>query len=983
VTMFGSQWLANAGGATYEIDQSIRFNDDDAAYLYRDNTSAQTDTKKFTYSVWIKKGSVTGGTNVGLLSGGSGTTSGRSDFTFTAGAATGDSTNDALKFDIYTGGWTQRRTTALLRDPSAWYHIVLVYDAANGTVNDTLIVYQNGTRLALDSTSGVPNNLSLVNANSQRTKVGADASGTPVEFDGYMAEINMIDGQALAPTSFGEFNDDGVWIPKAYSGSYGTNGFYIDGATSTFLGKDAKATSAAVTNKASTSSEWGGTTGAYTFATNEIDRSSTVNGIISTDLLSGDFSFDFTMTSAGGALRVGVIDDQEFNTFNGTGDDGGMDSMTNSWYLDKGNNQFRYGGASQGSASGIANGAAVTIERTGSTIKITDDGSDAHTFSQTFSGPVRVVISGGGAAFNLDSVQYTADGASGNDNSYFSSGLTTADQMLDTPTLNKATFNPLQSGVGQTLSDGNLVDSMSGTSGFWNRTMATQSLTYKTYWEIHVDTYYALNIGISRMDNSVTGQNAPAGLFGAGLNNNEAFVSGSYVNESSGGRTFPVANGNYIMLAYDPARNALWMGNEGTWKDGTGSSASSSTILSEIEGSGTSYAIFTGIGTEPVPFVGGYSTNKCTARFSSEDWEGTVPTGYEELSTAFIATPSITDGSAHFQTTLYTGNGSALEVNQAGNSTFQPDWLWVKSRSLGAGGNHVSYDAVRGVTNEIYPNLTNAEGATNALTSFDANGFTLQGASSGSERFNKSGATYVGWQWAANGAGSSNTDGSLSSTVSANQTAGFSIVTATPGIVETADTIGHGLGIAPKMIIGKNTNLADNWHVYHSAISPATEVRLNTTSAATTSSWQSATTSSVFQIKNGNWTNGGQVCLFYCFAEIPGFSSIGSYTGNSSTNGTFIYTGFKPAFVLTKNINTADQWGIRDATRNPHNVTDFLINPNADTAETSSSTGYIDILSNGFKPRSADSNINTQTMIYMAFAEHPFGGDGVAPATAR
>ena len=185
--------------------------------------------KKFTYSVWIKRGAITGGTNCGLLSAGSGTTSGRSDFMFTAGSATGDgSNNDSLKFDIYTGGWTQRRATAKLRDSSAWYHIVLVYDAANGTANDTLIIYQNGTRLTLDSTSGVPNNLSLINANSQRTRIGADASNTPVEFDGYMAEINMIDGQALAPTSFGETNDDGVWIPIEYTGTYGNNGFYID-----------------------------------------------------------------------------------------------------------------------------------------------------------------------------------------------------------------------------------------------------------------------------------------------------------------------------------------------------------------------------------------------------------------------------------------------------------------------------------------------------------------------------------------------------------------------------------------------------------------------------------------------------------------------------------------------------------------------------------------------------------------------------------
>jgi hypothetical protein len=238
MTMFGSQWLANAG-AGYEISQSIRFNDDDAAYLYRDNDAAQTDTKKFTYSVWIKRGAITGGTNTGLLSGGSGTTSGRSDFIFTAGSATGDSSNnDALKFDIYTGGFTQIRSEAKLRDPGAWSHIVLVYDAANSTANDTLIMYHNGSRLTLDSTSGVPNNLSLINANGQRTRVGADASSTPVEYDGYMAEINMIDGQALTPASFGETNDEGVWIPKKYSGAYGNNGFFIDGRDSSDLGDD-------------------------------------------------------------------------------------------------------------------------------------------------------------------------------------------------------------------------------------------------------------------------------------------------------------------------------------------------------------------------------------------------------------------------------------------------------------------------------------------------------------------------------------------------------------------------------------------------------------------------------------------------------------------------------------------------------------------------------------------------------------------------
>ena len=229
---------AGSGGASLvEVDNSALFDEDNAQYLYRDNTSAQTDTKKFTYSTWINRGAITGGTSCALLSGGSGTTSGRTDFVFTAGSSTGDgSNNDALKFDIYTGSWTQRRTLAKLRDASGWYHIVLVYDAANGTANDTLIIYLNGNRLDLDSAAGVPNNLSLINANGQRTRIGADASNTPVEFDGYMAETVMIDGQALTPSSFGEASTDGLyWTPKSSDDikalTFGTNGFYLDNVT--------------------------------------------------------------------------------------------------------------------------------------------------------------------------------------------------------------------------------------------------------------------------------------------------------------------------------------------------------------------------------------------------------------------------------------------------------------------------------------------------------------------------------------------------------------------------------------------------------------------------------------------------------------------------------------------------------------------------------------------------------------------------------
>ena len=794
--VFSNNLLMGAAGQStgYEIEQSIRFNDNDAAYLYRDNNAAQTDTKKFTYSLWIKRGHVTGGTNTGLLSGGASTTSGRTDFTFTAGSASGDGSNhDALKFDIYTGGWTQRRTIAKLRDPSAWYHIVLVYDAANGTANNTLIIYLNGTRLELDSTSGVPNNLSLVNANGQRTKVGADASGTPVEFDGYMAEINMIDGQALAPTAFGKTNNSGVWIPKAYSGAYGDNGFYITGATDSDLGED----------------------------------------------------------------------------------------------------------------------------------------------------------------------------FSGNNNDFTSTGLATTDQMLDTPTLNYPTLNSAvitQSGL--LFSDGNL-DAFGSSGSNWNLIPATMQVPSTGKWAFECTIL------------------SSAGFIMIGFGTAEG------INNFQG-------TGKYFSLM----QNAGWLYNVETNKRVNGSGTNSGGLAGLTTNdvvecmidndagtmtflkNGSAYASLSGLNPLEQPAIAVYTASGYRAKvdFGQIDY---VPSdaSYSAINSSTLPTSTVTDGSKYFQNTLYEGNGSTQSIDQDGNSTFQPDWVWIKNRD--ATDAHALFDAVRGVTKVISSNATTTE-ATNddTLTGFESDGFAL-----GDDVIvNTNNESYVGWQWKANGSGSSNTDGSINSTVSANTTAGFSIVKYT-GNATVGATVGHGLGVVPKMFVVKPLGAAEGWAVYHEAMGNTKAMYWDLAATPYTGSyyWNNTTpTSSVFTLSNHVLNNGsGNIMIAYCFAEIPGYSSFGSYEGNSNADGQFVYTGFKPSFIMTKNMDTADQWGIRDVARNPFNVTDKLLNPNAATAETSSTTGYIDILSNGFKARSADSNINTQSILYMAFAENPFGGDGVAPATAR
>jgi hypothetical protein len=322
--------------------------------------------------------------------------------------------------------------------------------------------------------------------------------------------------------------------------------------------------------------------------------------------------------------------------------------------------------------------------------------------------------------------------------------------------------------------------------------------------------------------------------------------------------------------------------------------------------------------------------------------------------------------------TLYTGNGSTQTITNAAG--FKPDLVWQKSRSSTAWHNWI--DAVRGVGNRLFSNDTGAESfASNSLTSFNSNGFSIGAATD----WNTNGQTNVAWQWqAGQGTTSSNTSGSITSTVSVNTTAGFSIVTYT-GTGSNA-TVGHGLGVAPKMVIVKIRSGANDWFVWHTSLtSGAYYLNLNATSAQQSNSvvWNSTIpTSSVFSLGTSGAINGsGSTYVAYCWAEIAGFSKFGSWTGNASTDGPFVYTGFRPKFVLFKNSSAATVWIIFDTARNTYNFVDTQLRPNASDADNSAGSAFsMDILSNGFKLRSSDSNFNGSgnTIIYAAFAENPF-----------
>jgi len=351
-----------------------------------------------------------------------------------------------------------------------------------------------------------------------------------------------------------------------------------------------------------------------------------------------------------------------------------------------------------------------------------------------------------------------------------------------------------------------------------------------------------------------------------------------------------------------------------------------------------------------------------------------------------MAYTTIDDPSAHFQTITYSGNGASRSITNTGNSDLKPDWVWIKERNNAV--SHRIFDSSRGATKRIFSNNADAESTqSNSLTAFNTDGFSLGDGGS----VNGGSDTYVAWQWKANGGTtSSNTSGSVTSTVQANTTAGISIVTWTAA--NGAYTIGHGLGTTPAMVITKDRDTSErNWWTWHQAFGdPASAggyVALNKNDAKATavnSIWGTqGLSSTLFGFDASTSQNDAHVGYF--FAEIKGYSKFGSYTGNGSTDGTFVYTGFRPAFVMIKRTDNTSSWSMRDTSRSPSNVVLNRVWADLNNAESTSTTETIDILSNGFKARNDIAGINTSggTYIYMAFAEHPFVSSEGAPVTAR
>ena len=350
-----------------------------------------------------------------------------------------------------------------------------------------------------------------------------------------------------------------------------------------------------------------------------------------------------------------------------------------------------------------------------------------------------------------------------------------------------------------------------------------------------------------------------------------------------------------------------------------------------------------------------------------------------------MAYTNIDDPSAHFQVAIYTGNATARSITNTGNSNLKPDMVWIKPRNSTI--NHVLQNSTTGVTKYFKVDKTDVEAtASSIIQAFQTNGFSLPSSSS----WNQNSQTNVAWQWkAGGGTTSSNSDGDITSTVQANTDAGFSIITYTASGT-TDDTIGHGLGVEPDVAIFKRRDTGvSNWDVQFDGTLRAT---LNLTEAGATNVLSSFSSSTIGLSTGGDIQKnaGGSEYICFAFAAKQGYSKFGKYVGNGNTDGTFVYTGFKPAFVLVKNYsNSGYDWRLVDSARNTFNLTDLLLMPNNNSAEFDGSTHAqnigIDFLSNGFKCRSGQGafNLSGGSYIYMAFAENPFVTSTGIPTTAR
>jgi len=520
---------------------------------------------------------------------------------------------------------------------------------------------------------------------------------------------------------------------------------------------------------------------------------------------------------------------------------------------------------------------------------------------------------------------------------------------------NYATLNPLANNGG-TLSNGNY--DHSGAAALTTGTLFPSS--GKWYFEVTCNTYSGgvilgyTAIGVIKSDQTINTIPNSIGTVPSGLwvYRNDALKINNGASASYG-NTWNA--GDVIGVAFDVDAGKVWFAKNGSWQASGDPAAGTNAAYTNLSGS-----IGVAINDQ------GFYTTTYSLNTGARAFAHNAPSGFSPLVDTLLPTPTIAKPNTVMDVKLYTGNGSTQTIS---GLNFSPDWVWIKGRSGAT--DHALYDIVRGVQKDLVSNSTAAETTqTTGLTAFNSGGFDLGSLA----KLNTSSATYVAWCWDAGSSNATNTSGTITSTVRANISAGFSVVTYS-GNNTTNGSVGHGLGVSPSMVIIKARNASKDWKVAHVSLAAQNMLSLDQTYATNIASWDGVTSTVFKPARSGDTYNNtsGENYVAYCFAPVAGYSSFGSYTGNGSTNGPFVYTGFRSRWVMIKNASASSSWSIIDTARNTYNLANsFLL---ADASDAEVTPGYFrDYLSNGFKIRDNGSGVNTNgnTYIYAAFAESPF-----------
>ena len=884
-----------AGKKAYEVERSLRFNDDDGASLTRTQSTSPTNSKKGTLSFWVKRGNLGNSQhfyNVYADNNNRGIIYFRSDV-------------NALQIGNQSGGsfYSIIRLNRLFRDSSAWYHIVIGFDTTQGTAADRIKVYVNGSQETSFHTSNYPSqNDDIVFFNRANVKIGAAHDNQANEyFDGYATEFNYIDGFQYDPSYFGETDVlTGQWNPKKYTGSYGTNGFYLNfsdnsGTTATTLGKDSSGNGNNFTpNNFSVSAGAGNdsledtptnnfctlnplamtATGNVTPSNGNLDASygSGSGGIAGTFAVStGKWYWEITITATSSArIDIGVIDDT-FETYNGSARyNPGIDSKSYA-YTSLGTKYNNNTDTSYGATYTTNDVISIALDLDNGTITFYKNNvSQGQAFSGLTGGFLPGVGDGNSSGTHSISANFGQRA--------FAYTPPTGYEKLNSSNLPDPTILLPNKQFDTLLYSGN---------GSQNR--AITGLNFKPDWvwlKSRTNTYFHQLHDVVRgtsggvlYSNNTNAEDSTYGLGSFDSNGFTVYKDGNNDAQNDSGQTYVAWNWN------------------------AGDTDGKTYTVTVVDDSGNKYRF------------DGYGTSAVTLDLAEG---GTYIFNYPSAHPfRFSTTADGTHGGGSEYTTGVTHNSSTQVTIVVAASA--PTLYYYCSSHSGMGG-------------QVNTNST---------------------------------------------LGSSNFDGAIQTTVNANATAGFSIVSYT-GNGTSGATVGHGLGVALDAYIVKRRDGSNSWQVFHQALGNQKFLELHSSGAEQTSSnrWNNTSpTSTVFTLgDNSNVNSNGGTTIAYCFSEVAGYSKFGSYTGNGNANGAFVYTGFRPALVIFKRSSASNSWYMMDNKRNTFNLTNTYLRPDTSAAEGNAVNSTADFLSNGFKFRGSgtDVNANGSTYIYWAFAKSPF-----------